>query len=313
MSKAKIIFFGTSEFAVPSLEKLIEAGYAPLFVVTKPDKPIGREKKLKSPPVKLKAQELSLPVKQPSKLDEKFIQQVEKTQAAVLVVVAYGKLLPKKLLATAKLGAINIHPSLLPKYRGPSPIQTAILNLDPKTGVTLMKLDEGMDSGPIIAQKEVKILDDDDAISMANCLAVFGAQLLIDNLENYFNQKVTLTEQDESLASESKLIEREDGHVNWSKSTKQILAQFRALKPWPGIFSYLGKKRLKLTKIKPYRGQIDNKFQPGDLFINEKSGDLIAKSSDGALVLTTVQLEGKKEITGPEFVNGLKGSISSLS
>ncbi|MDP2665000.1 MAG: methionyl-tRNA formyltransferase, partial [bacterium] len=232
----KYIFFGTSEFGVIVLEKLVQAGYKPVLVVTTPDKPAGRNLELTPPPVKVAAQKYSLEVVQPVKPVELSL---FKFEPDLFVVASYGEILPREVLDIPKKGTLNVHPSLLPQYRGPSPVHTAILNGDKSTGVTIMLLDEKMDHGPIVANSKFEILNSKlTYLELHNKLAELGAELLIKTIPEWVAGSIKAIPQDDSQATYTKIFKKEDGKINWNEPAEHIERQIRALAPWPGTWTF---------------------------------------------------------------------------
>lgn len=315
-NKATIVFFGTSEFAVPSLKALIDKGYQVTAVVTNPDKPAGRKQVLTPSPVKEVAKKYSVPVLQP----EKLLAFGEKIPSAdVFIIASYGKIIPKDMLAMPKHGTLNVHPSLLPKYRGPSPIQTAILNGEKKAGVTIMLTDEKMDHGPILAQKEL-----DDSRSSAegelvsswkiqdlgfselhDKLAKLGAELLLKTLPRWLRGEITPQTQNHTKATYTQIIKKEDGKIDWTHQAEEIARHIRAFEIWPGSWDVakIGDKnvRIKITEVK-IDGARDRALKPGSAV--KKNGDLLVACHNKFLIIEKLQLEGKRIITGREFLNG---------
>ncbi len=300
MSTHKTILFGTPKFAVPSLQKLIETGFSVEAVVTTPDEPTGRKGASTPPPVKVFAQEKGLKVLQPLTLkDDSFFEEFTKINPDICIVVAYGKIIHQRYLDIPKYGFVNIHPSLLPRYRGPSPIQSAILNGDPETGVTLMRIDEEMDHGPILKQIEYQISKEKKYEEIEKELAEIGAQILVDTLPDYLNEKITSREQDHNRATFCKKYERPDGRIDWSKPAEKIYNQIRALNPNPGVWTTLNDKTLNI-----FDAEIVD-FNSQDKVIKEKSRFLI-RASDKYISPTLLQLEGKKILPIKDFLNGLR-------
>lgn len=272
-----IIFFGTPDFAVPALKSLSASAYHIAAVFTQPDKPIGRKQVLSPPPVKFKAESLKLKVFQPNTLkDDRVFNDFKNLNPDICVIAAYGKMIPKRYLDVPTYGFLNIHPSLLPKYRGPSPIQTAILNGERETGVTIMVVDEEMDHGPILAQQEFPI-SNFQFLKLQKELAELGAKLLIKTLSEYINGDINPMKQNHNQATYTKLLTREDGRINWNKSARETYDQIRALNPEPGTWSIWKGKIMNIKK---------------------------AEFADGKINIQTIQIEGKKEMTFQEFLNG---------
>ncbi len=303
----KIIFLGTPDFAVPFLQALVDNKMKPVLVITQKDEPIGRKQELQLPPVKVLATRLCIEVSQPGNKIE-LEQIIKKYQPEICVLVAFGQIISPEALAVPKFGFVNIHPSLLPKYRGASPVQSVILNNEKITGVTIMKLDEKMDHGPILAQQELEILPDDNNETLHQKLARMGVKLLLETLPKYLSGELYPLPQDDSKATDTKIIKREDGQINWSKSAAEIERQFRAFYPWPGVFTCWGKKRLKIANLSVLEGDFGAKLVPGEVFLGQKN-TLAVKCSQGAIVLGKVQLEGKNEVSGGDFLRGYKNII----
>lgn len=306
--KTPLVFFGTAEFAVPILELLVKDGWPVSLVVTQPDEPVGRHQEMQAPPVKMAAQSLGLTVAQPAKLTADFINDTaELKQAELFVVCAYGRFLPDSLLKLPPHSVINIHPSLLPKYRGPSPIQTAILHGDKTTGVSIMLLDVEMDHGPLLEQKKVEIGLEETAPELSLRLANLGARLLIEVLPGYLAGTAKPLPQNHEMASLCKILKREDGEINWSRTAPEIYNQWRALQPWPGVFSVLdvrGKRlRVKLVKLRPIEKNTPGNKNPGELVTEGKTLGIICGDRK-ILLIEELQPEGKKIMSGEAFVNG---------
>jgi methionyl-tRNA formyltransferase len=283
-----IIFFGTSEFAGIILEKMIQVGLKPALVVTTPDKPAGRRQRFTPPPVKILADKYNLRVVQPESISNfQFLisNQIlnpndQNTRPDLFVLAAYGKIVPKKILGVPKYGTLNVHPSLLPKHRGPSPVQTAILEGDTETGVTIMLMDEEIDHGPIIASTKYNLQDTRYAYEeLHNKLADIGADLLIDTIPKWINEEIKAKEQNHGEATFTKKFSREDGRIDWNKDAEYIDRQVRAFSPWPGAFTMWKEKRIKILKA----------------HVEQKK-----------LVIDELQVEGKNPTTFREFLLGNK-------
>lgn len=305
----KIIFLGTPEFAVPTLKKIIENNLKPFLVITQPDKPVGRTQKLTPPPIKDLALEHGIEILQPENKDE-LAKIFEINDCDVAILVAYGMIIPDSTLQKPKMGFLNLHPSLLPKHRGSSPIQQAILDGDEKTGVTVMKLSDKVDAGPILAQKEIAIHPSENYLQLSQRLAEAGAELLVSLIPDYLANKIDLKPQDHSQASYTKIISRADGQIDWQKTALEIDRQFRAFYPWPGVFTHISKKRLKIAKLSLLKGDSAQKLA-GEVFLGPNK-ELAVKSGAGAVILELVQLEGKKEVSGPEFLHGHKDLVGKI-
>lgn len=306
----KIVFLGTPEFAVPVLKKLIASNLKPFLVITQPDKPAGRKQELSSPPVKSLAIDADIEVVQPT-TKEDLIKILKELDIDVCILVAYGMIIPESALTLPKMGFVNLHPSKLPKYRGPSPIQAAILKGDNQTAVTVMKLDAKMDSGPIIAQRDMAIEATDNHISLSDKLSEAGAELMVKVLPDYVAGKLNLIDQDDAKATYCSLVRRDDGKVNWSKSALEIHRQFKAFSPWPGVFTHIDKKRLKIANLDVLDGDFDPNLTQGEVFVGS-SGQLAVRCGQGSVSLLLVQIEGKNKVSGQEFMRGQKDVIGKI-
>lgn len=292
----KIVFFGTQEFGKGILEALIKSSdFEIVAVFTQPDRPVGRKQEIQKSPVKILAQEHNLKIFQPESLKNYAMPELD---ADVNVVCQYGLIIPQNVLDSAKRGSINIHTSLLPKYRGASPIQSAIINGDKETGVTIMLMDSKMDHGPILSQEKVMIDPDDNYLTLSDKMLPVACELLLKTLKEYLADKITPQEQDHEQATLCKMFDREDGQVDFAKSADEIYNQFRGLYAWPGIFTFFNNKRVKLLDIKPTEKTIESgKFTAED-------GRLFVGCAKGAIEVFELQLEGKKPMDAKAFVNG---------
>jgi methionyl-tRNA formyltransferase len=295
----KIVFFGTPVFSVLTLQKLVGAGIKPIAIVTAPDRPKGRGHKRASPPVKIFADDRGIPVFQPEKLDEDFRFRISDFKPDMFVVASYGKILPISLLNIPPKGALNAHPSLLPQYRGASPIQTALLNGDEKTGVTLILMDEKMDHGPILAQQELNVsISQYQFPDLHNKLAELSGSLLIETLPKWLAGEITPRSQEHEKATFTKLFTKEDGRITWQKPAVEIDRMARALNPWPGTWCYANEKRIKILSGRASAEPCSEK--PGTAI--KKDGALAVCTSDGIYTVEKLQMEGNKPISGPEFL-----------
>ena len=303
----KIVFFGTSEFAVPVLQKLANSNYEIAAVITQPDKPAGRKQFPLPSPVKIAARELQLNVVQPQKLEiENW--KLKIPEADLYIVASYGKIIPKSVLDIPKFGALNIHPSLLPKYRGPSPIQAAILNGDTETGVTIMKLDEAMDHGPVLESRKWKIENTTGFRELHNKLARLGADLLLEVLPKYTSAELKPAPQDQPNATYTKIINKDDARIDWAKSAEKIDRQIRAYESWPVAWTTLNGKRLKIFKSLKVPLPGDTTSEPGSMQID--AGGLEVSCGSGLLKVLELQLEGSKRLSISEFLKGYHASSS---
>ncbi len=290
----KVVFFGTSEFAEVVLSKLIEANLNILAVVTQADKPVGRKKVMTPPLVKVLAEKNKISVYQGEYKD------IPLKEADIFIIADYGEIISKKILEIPKYGALNIHPSLLPEYRGPSPIQYTLLNGDKETGVTIIKMDEKMDHGDIVDIKKYEINRDETYIDLIEQLAELGAKTLIRLLPKYISKKIKLNEQDHNKATYTKKIEKKNGEIDWNKPADEIYNQWRAYIKWPGIFS----QNIKFNEIEIYRERIENdNTKLGELF-KENKKLLVKCQKDSYLEIFKLQPQGKKEMDSKSYING---------
>ena len=298
---------GTAPIAVPSLEKLIKTpGMEVVAVVTQPDRPRGRDLKLQPSAVKTAALLLNLPILQPERIrDAQSVAALSALKPEVIVVVAYGQILPETLLQIPSKGCLNIHTSLLPKYRGAAPIQWALWNGETQTGVTLMKMDAGLDTGPMISRATTQITAEDNALVLHDRLAVMGAQLLADSLPKYLRGEMPLLPQPADQASHARKIMKEDGRIDWNQPAVALWNQVRALIPWPGTFTCFRddagvQKLIKIWKASYVSGKSG---PPGTILETGSPGMLVAAGSD-ALLVTELQSEGGKRLPAEIFLRG---------
>jgi methionyl-tRNA formyltransferase len=299
----KILFMGTAELSCASLEKL--AGRFPVAaVVTQPDKPKGRDLKPQPSPVKILAQKLNLPVLQPSKArDEQFISELRRLNPDLIVVVAYGQILPPSILALPKHGCLNVHTSLLPKYRGAAPIQSAILNGETETGVTIMKMDAGLDTGAIVAQARTPILPEDNSQTLHDRLAQLGADLLVQMIPDYVAGKIELKPQPAEGVTYAAKIKKKDGRIDWNLPAQEILNRLRAFTPWPGTFTFL-KAEPEPQLLKIWKAQVGEKSgRAGEILSAGKTGIVVACGKNSLQILE-LQREGGKRMTAEQFLAG---------
>lgn len=289
-TELKIIFMGTPGFGAIILEGLIKNNYKPALVITAPDKPVGRKQILTPPLVKIIAQKYKIPVEQPKKvLNYKL--QATRMKPDLIIIAAYGEIIPKEILEIPKHGCLNVHPSLLPKYRGPSPIQAVILNGDKETGTTIILIDEKMDHGPIIANRQLPISDPKITTDeLSKELAALSIDLLVEIIPKWINGEIKARPQDESKATYTKIIKKEDGKINWKKSAIEIERQIRAFYPWPGTFTFWKGKRIKILKAEASKTAPEN--------------NLAIKCGKDYLIIKKLQPEGKKPIEINDFLRG---------
>lgn len=306
----KVVFMGTPDFAVPTLEKIIEAGHEVLAVVTQPDKAKGRGKKVLFPPVKEKALEHNLPVYQPRRAREpEFIEQMRELNPDVMVVVAFGQILPKDILDIPKYGCINVHASLLPKYRGAAPIQWAVINGDKISGVTTMQMDVGLDTGDMLLKTEVELAEDETGGSLFDKLSTLGGALLIETLEKIEAGDIHPEKQDDSQAGEyARTLDKALGNVDFTKSAVEIERLIRGLNPWPSAYTFYNGKTMKLWKAEVVSG---GNVTPGQIFSVDKQSFTV-QTGDGALRILELQLEGKKRMDAGAFLRGCAVSVGEM-
>lgn len=297
----RTIFMGTPEFALPTLKGLIAAGVNLVGVYTQPDRPKGRGKKLAASPVKLLAQEESIPVFQPRKLrDPQAVEELRELQPDLIVVVAYGQILPKAVLDIPQYHCINVHASLLPQYRGAAPINKAIMEGENETGITTMLMDVGLDTGDMLVKMSLPIGADETAGQLHDRLALLGRKAMEETLEQLCAGTLKAEKQDDNLSSYAPMLKKEDGLIDWHKSARTIHNQVRGLDPWPGAYTYLDGEQLKIAST---RVEEDSDAEPGTIVTAAKSGIRIA-CGEGTLVVGELQLPGKKKLSAMSFLSG---------
>jgi methionyl-tRNA formyltransferase len=296
----RIVFAGTPDFAAHHLQALLHSRHQVVAVYTQPDRPAGRGKKLTASPVKLLAAQHDLPIEQPENL--KSIDQ-QKTlaayQADVMVVVAYGVILPEIILATPRLGCINVHASLLPRWRGAAPVQRAILSGDAQTGVTIMQMDKGLDTGDILLQKVCAINDDDTGASLFETLAVLGQSALLDTLDHLVSLQQNKRSQHSAAATYAQKLHKEEGLIDWALPATEIDRRIRAFNPWPVAFGLLNGERVRLWKSKP----LTNNYSAAGTIVAADEQGLIVACGKGALHILQLQLPGGKQLPFREMKN----------
>ena len=297
-----IIFMGTPDFAVPALQALIQNGYYVPLVVTQPDRPKGRGRKIVAPPIKTKALDLNLEVLQASTLkDEKIADRIRQLQPDFFVVVAFGHILSENFLRLPRLGTINIHASLLPKYRGPAPIQWAIINGETETGITTMLMDTGVDTGDILLVRKEPILAEDTAATLHDRLSLSGAHLLIETLEGFANQTIKPIPQDHSSATYAPLLKKQDGHIRWHEPADKLAAFIRGMTPWPGAFTFHNEKRLKILKALSLPQKVT---EPPGTVLKAFPDELRVATDTGALAILEIQGPSGKQLPVADFLRG---------
>ena len=298
----RIIFMGTPEFAVPVLQSLINSRHEVVAVVTQPDRPKGRGKNMQFSPVKECALAHNIPVYQPKKIREpECIEELKKYQADVCVVVAFGQILTKNILDMPKYGCVNVHASLLPKYRGAAPIQWAVINGDAITGVTTMRMDTGIDTGDMIAKREVRIAEDETGGSLFDKLAEVGAKLCVETMDMLEKGTAQFTPQNNDASTHTSKITKELGNIDWKKPAVEIERLIRGLNPWPSAYTHLDDKAFKIWKARVVDEA--NDYEPGCI-VKASKNELIVQTGDGQLALLEVQLAGKKRMDAGAFMRG---------
>lgn len=301
-----LVFCGTPQFAVPTLEKLAESGFAVRLVITQPDRPRGRGQKPAASPLKLRAQALGLSVIEPEqvKINDALRAQLESLQPAAIVIVGYGRIIPPWMLALAPLGNLNLHASLLPKYRGAAPIQWTIANGETVTGVTTMRINEGLDTGDILLQKEAAIAPDDTAVTLAPRLAAIGADLMVETLRGLEAGRLQPRPQDHSCATLAPLLKKADGRIDFARSAQEIANRLRGFQPWPGAFTTFRAKQLSVTAAAAIAPAVPV-LEPGILTV-EGERLLAGCGNSTALELLELQPEGRKRMPARDFLHGYR-------
>ncbi|WP_214629201.1 methionyl-tRNA formyltransferase [Paenibacillus agaridevorans] len=305
----RIVFMGTPDFAVPSLRLLVDGGYDIAAVVTQPDRPKGRKKTLTPPPVKEAALELGLPVLQPERMrSPEAVEVIRELAPELIVTAAYGQILPKGVLDIPRLGCINVHGSLLPKYRGGAPIQRSIINGESSTGVTIMYMAEGLDTGDMISVVELPITDEDTSGTMFEKLSLAGAELLGETLPSIIDGTAKAVPQNDAEATYAPNLTREDERMNWSRSARELFNQVRGLSPMAGAFTFLGGEVFKVRACEVASGKHAGSgvsAQPGTVVEAGPNGIVVA-TGEGKLLLTEIQPAGKRAMNAAEWLKGAR-------
>ncbi|MEI8361047.1 MAG: methionyl-tRNA formyltransferase [bacterium] len=301
MPNLKVLFLGTPTFALDSLSALLNDDFFKVVgVVTQPDKAIGRSNKLVTPPIKDLALKNGLNVFQPVKIKD-ALETIQALKPDIIIVVAYGQIIPDTILQIPKYGCINVHGSLLPKYRGAAVVQAPIINGDPETGVTIMVMDSGLDTGPILSQEKISLAPNETTALLFPKLSKLGASLLVRTIKKYIAGQIFPKPQDNTRASKVGLINKVDGLINWSDSATAIERQIRAMNPWPMTFTNWQDKTLKIIAAKSVPLNI-NQYEPGETFMHYD--DFAVQCGINALIITELQLEGKNAMTSTNFLMG---------
>ena len=310
VSIPKIVFMGTSDFAVAILETLWENKFNIVAVFTKADSLAGRGYVLQESAVKKFSQKNKLPLFQPEKLDEKVYQELKSQQPDLIIVADYGKIIPSNILKMPPYGIINVHPSLLPKFRGSSPIQNVLISGETETGATIMLLNEGMDTGDILAQEKIIIQPEETFSELSLRLAQLSSRLLLRTIPLWLADKIDPQKQDEVQASLCQMIKKEDGKIDWTQSALEIFNHFRAFEKWPGTYTFWQDKRINLKKIALDNLQNFKKLKPGEVFWEEEK--LKIQTEKCAIIIEELQMENKTATDYKSFVNGYKNFIGSV-
>lgn len=304
-SSLTLVFCGTPAFAVPTLQKLADSGFNIPLVVTQPDRPRGRGLELAPSPVKQCAREFNLPVAQPAtiKNNEEFKAQLTAIQPDAIIVVGYGRIIPSWMIELPRFGNVNLHASLLPKYRGAAPIQWAIAKGETTTGVTSMRIDTGLDTGDILLQRELAIGEDETAVSLAPRLAQIGAELMVETLRGLHAGRIHARPQDAANATLAPILKREDGILDFQRPAMEIYNRLRGFQPWPGAYNSFRGKHFQIHWAKPAASR--SRLSPAELGMEDESL-LVGCGSSTALRLLEVQVEGKKRMPAADFVRGYR-------
>jgi methionyl-tRNA formyltransferase len=307
-NKARIVFMGTPDFAVPALSLLIQH-HDVIGVVTQPDRPAGRNQQIQQSPIKQVALTHGIPVFQPEKIRKPdAVEQLRQWDADVYIVAAFGQILPQAVLDIPPHGSVNIHASLLPRWRGAAPIQAAIRYGDAETGITIMRMDAGLDTGPMLSQRVVPIAHDETGASLHDILSQVGGDLLIETLPRYLDGTIKPQPQDDSYATLAGRISKEEGQIDWTKSAVEIDRLVRAFTPWPGTFNFWNGKLIKIVSGTANRTETNT--PPGTVMIAREN--ISVATGDGLYWLNTVQLEGKKATPIDDFVRGYPDFIGTV-
>src|SRR5579864_5317445 len=296
-----LVFCGTPQFAVPTLEKLVESGFKVQLILTQPDRPKGRGLKLVPSPIKQSAEKLGLSIYQPEKIkqNEELRAKLEAIAPDAIIVVGYGRIIPPWMLQLPKHGNINLHASLLPKYRGAAPIQWAIANGEKSTGVTTMRIDEGLDTGDILLQQELGIAENDTSETVASKLAEIGADLMVETLRGLRSGTITARPQDHAHATLAPILKKEDGRIDFRQNAQEIYNRLRGFQPWPGAFTTFRGKTLNITVARPASEQV-----PQAQLLAKGAQLFVGCGQNTSLEILELQPEGKKRMPAQDFIHG---------
>ena len=304
----RLAFLGTPAFAVPTLERMVEAGHDVVSVVTQPDRPRGRGQQPAAPPVKEAALRLGLPIYQPERVRRpEAVEHLRALGVEAMVVVGYGQIIPQVVIDLAPLGIINVHASLLPKYRGAGPIQWAIVNGETRTGVTTMRIDAGLDTGDMLLKAETEIGPDETAIELGRRLAAMGADLLVETLAGLAAGTILPEKQDDAQATHAPLLKKEDGRIDWRQPAAAVHNRVRGLQPWPGAYGSFRGSTVHLWRTKAGSGA-----RQGPAGRVRSLRPFIVECGDGELEIVELQLEGRKRVSASDFVNGQRVAVDEV-
>lgn len=306
----KVIFLGTPDFSVPTLKAIIKSHHRLLAVVTQPDKPSGRGERLSYSPVKQVALENNLKVLQYDKIRLQGVDDLKRLAPDIMVTCAFGQILSQEIIDIAPHGIINVHASLLPKYRGAAPIQWSILNGDKETGVTIMQTEAGIDTGDIIAVEKTIISPEETAGELFDRLSFIGAELLVRTLDDIEQGTATFTPQDHSSATHVKMLKKSDGMLDFENNCETIVNFVRGMNPWPCAYTFLHDKMLKVYKAEKVEDVDDSQYADGQIMFADSKNGLVVKCKDGALRLCVIQIEGKKRMKDTDFVIGQRINLA---
>lgn len=309
MNKIKIIYIGTAEFGLPSFRALLnEPDFEIPLVITQPDKPVGRKQIITSSPIKIATEKKDIRVLQPEHIID-IREKISLLKPDLIVVAAYAQIIPEEILNLPKYGCLNLHASLLPKYRGAAIIQAAILNGDEQTGLTIIKMDKGLDTGPILAQTIIKIENNDTAEILYDKLSAMGADFTVETIKKYLAGKITPRAQDSSQASYVKILKKSDGLIDWSKPAIELEKFIRAMNSWPMAWTWQDGKQVKIISAQNQPIEI-NSYKPGKTF--KYNNGLAVQCGRNALIIKTLQFEGKSALDSKEFLRGHKDFIGAV-
>ncbi len=306
----KIVFMGTPKFGATILEKLVNGGYKPDLVITETDKAKGRKQIIVPSPVKITAQNFNIPIFQPEK-NEDLKSKIESLKPDLTIVAAYGRILSKEVLEIPKYKSLNIHPSILPKYRGASPIQHTILNNDKESGVTVILMDEKMDHGKIVSKINCQVPEKITCEQLSLQMAELGGDIIVDTIPKWINNEIEPETQNEAETTYTKILNKEDGKINWEMPATQIERKVRALNPWPGTWTSWDNVRLKILKARIFKFPVKKKYPIGQILVVPQN-EAAVQCDEDFLVLEELQLEGKKPLNSEDFLRGYQNFITAV-